>query len=575
MEFLIGTTQVHLQITEYHVFALFLGLSWALSFLLPRCFSKDAPLKEIDGPTTVLPLNGIPLFGHIIGLLRHGSHYLSALAYVHSNIVINICRTGPRRLTWSSHLNPGLPVAKLRSFGADFYLIQSPDAVQSAYRNQGLDIVPLALGFLGRACGAPTTFTASLTDQANSSTGHDYWHISNKLVRDNLAGGDPLKQMNERILNCVSAKLRNVANQGVGTVSGVYHISNFYQWIWTTMTMANTDAMFGETTNPFRKPEILQKYWTWEQEHLNILYSPMPWLTARKAYNARASVLSALTDFADTIGDDDDNSILTKNCQRLNKEHGVHGGEAAAIYLALVFGATANAFPTLYWMLLHIFRDPGLLRDLRAEVESSAVVPEREEQGPSASGVKVVEASRINATSCPLLLSCYTETLRLVSRHPGARVVTADPATLSFKDARTGEQRSYALKKGSIVHMPAGMLHSSEQHWGPDAAEFDGYRFLRLARHSDRAVDRQARKAHIALGGGKHLCPGRHMALAEILATVAVFVADFELETTAADLPRMVHQFGLGIVKPDEAGDLSVRVRPRNDLQNVTWKFRV
>lgn len=465
-------------------------------------------------------------------------------------------------------------MAKLRSFGADFYLIQSPDAVQSAYRNQGLDIVPLALGFLGRACGAPSSFTASLTDQANNSTGQDYWHISNKLVRDNLAGGDPLKQMNEKILNCVSDKLQNVVNKGIGTVSGAYHISSFYQWIWTTMTMANTDAMFGEATNPFRKPEILQRYWTWEQEHLNILYSPMPWLTARKAYNARASVLAALTDFADTIGDDDDNSILTKNCQRLNKEHGVHGGEAAAIYLALVFGATANAFPTLYWMLLYIFRDPGLLRDLRAEVESSAVVSE-EQQGPSASGVKVVEASRINATSCPLLLSCYTETLRLVSRHPGARVVTADPARLSFKDARTGEQRSYALKKGSIVHMPAGMLHSSEQHWGPDAAEFDGYRFLRLARHSDRAVDRQARKAHIALGGGKHLCPGRHMALAEILGTVAVFVAGFELETTAADLPRMVHQFGLGIVKPDEADDLSARVRPRNDLQNVTWKFRV
>ncbi|KAK7732429.1 hypothetical protein SLS63_005108 [Diaporthe eres] len=331
--------------------------------------------------------------------------------------------------------------------------------------------------------------------------------------------------------------------------------------------MANTDAMFGEATNPFRKPEILQKYWTWEQEHLNILYSPMPWLTARKAYNARASVLSALTDFADTIGDDDDNSILTKNCQRLNKEHGVHGGEAAAIYLALVFGATANAFPTLYWMLLYIFRDPGLLRDLRAEVESSAVNP-GEKQGPPASGVKVIEASRINATSCPLLLSCYTETLRLVSRHPGARVVTADPATLSFKDARTGEQRSYALKKGSIVHMPAGMLHSSEQHWGPDAAEFDGYRFFRLARHSDRAVDRQARKAHIALGGGKHLCPGRHMALAEILATVAVFVAGFELETTATDLPRMVHQFGLGIVKPDEAGARLTLVMPNLGIRD-------
>lgn len=473
-------------------------------------------------------------------------------------------------------MNPGFPVAKLRSFGADFYLIQSPDAVQAAYRNQGLDIVPLALGFLERSCGAPQSFTASLMDQANNSTSQDYWHISNKLVRDNLAGGEPLKQMNIRILNRVCHKLENEVKKGVDIVSGNYHVSNFYQWIWTTMAMANTDAMFGETTNPFRKPGILQKYWTWEQEHLNILYAPfLPWLTARKAYHARASVLSALEEFANTVSDDDDNSILTKNCQKLNKEHGVHGSEAAAIYLALVFGATANAFPTLYWMLLYVFRDPGLLQDLRAELESSGVVSE-EDYWSSVSRIKVVEASRINATSCPLLVSCYNETLRLVSRHPGARVVTANPAaTLTFKDARTGEQLSYALKKGSIVHMPAGMLHLSEQHWGPDAPDFDGYRFLRLARHSDRTTERQARKAHIALGGGKHLCPGRHMAFAEILATVAVFVAGFELETTATDLPRMVHQFGLGIVKPDETDDLSVHVRRRVESQNVIWKFRV
>lgn len=460
-------------------------------------------------------------------------------------------------------------MAKLRSFGADFYLIQSPDAVQAAYRNQGLDIVPLALGFLGLSCGAPEKFTASLMDQANNSTGKDYWHISNKLVRDNLAGGDPLKQMNERILNRVSYKLENEVKMGTDIVSGAYHIPNLYQWIWTTMAMANTDAMFGTATNPFRKPGLMQKYWTWEQDHLNILYAPvLPWLIQRKAYNARASVLEALTDFADKIGDDDDNSLLSKNCQRLNKEHGVHGGEAAAIYLALVFGATANAFPTLYWMLLYVFRDQALLQDLRAEIESTVVITE---EGSSPSNpVKTIDAFRISATSCPLLLSCYTETLRLVSRHPGARIVTSDSATLTFKDAPSGEQRSYALRKGSVVHMPAGMLHSSEAHWGPDAHRFDGYRFARL----DRAADRQARKAHIALGGGKHLCPGRHMAFAEILATVAVFVAGFELETGAADMPRMVHQFGLGIVKPDEKDDLSACIRPRRGAENVTWKFR-
>lgn len=64
-----------------------------------------------------------------------------------------------------------------------------------------LDLVPLALGFLGRTCGAPAKFLSSLRQQADESTGKDYWHVSNKVVRDHLAGGDPLRQLNERILD--------------------------------------------------------------------------------------------------------------------------------------------------------------------------------------------------------------------------------------------------------------------------------------------------------------------------------------------------------------------------------------
>lgn len=473
-------------------------------------------------------------------------------------------------------------MAKLKSFGADFYLVQSPDAVQAAYRNQSLTIVPLALFFLGRSCGAPSRFTADLLKQAACSTGKDYWHVSNKLVRENLAGGEPLKQLTDRVLQRVAHTLTHEVPDGGGLDGGQqglrshigsgYRVPNLHHWIWMTLGMANMNGLFGQTKNPFHKPGLIDQYYTWEQEHLNVLYAPvLPWLTARKGYTARAAVLAELTHFADTVGDEDDNSILSKNCQRLNKEHGVDGSSAAAIYLALLFGATANAFPTLYWMLLFIYRDPGLLRDLRAELEATVVSDQEEEDGTYA---KVVDARKINATSCPLLHSCYTETLRLVSRQPGARIVTADTA-LTFKDSKTGFESSYAIEKGSVVHMPGEMLHLSERNWGPNASQFDGYRFFRLAQDPNKGADRKARKAHIALGGGKHLCPGRNMASAEILATAAAFVTGFEMETTRNAVPTMVHQFGLGIVKPDANEDLSAWIRPRRDAKTVCWRFEV
>lgn len=90
MELLIGTIQVHAKLTQYHIFALLLVFSCAVSFLLPRRCSKAASLKTIDEPTSVLPPNGIPLFGHLIGLLRHGSQYFTKLAYVHRNKSLHI-----------------------------------------------------------------------------------------------------------------------------------------------------------------------------------------------------------------------------------------------------------------------------------------------------------------------------------------------------------------------------------------------------------------------------------------------------------------------------------------------------
>lgn len=76
------TNQLQPHINQYHVFGLLLGFSWVLSFLLSRWFSKAASLKEIGEPTSVPPLNGVPLFGHLIAILRHGSQYLTTLAYV-------------------------------------------------------------------------------------------------------------------------------------------------------------------------------------------------------------------------------------------------------------------------------------------------------------------------------------------------------------------------------------------------------------------------------------------------------------------------------------------------------------
>jgi hypothetical protein len=96
-----------------------------------------------------------------------------------------------------------------------------------------------------------------------------------------------------------------------------------------------------------------------------------------------------------------------------------------------------------------------------------------------------------------------------------------------------------------------------------------------------KGLTKQQKKAQtqglLPFGGGKHLCPGRHLAFTEIVSFVALVVYGFEVQLEGGGLlklpPYKTAQLGENSKKP--VYDLEVLIKRREEYKGVTWGFSV
>jgi cytochrome P450 len=253
------------------------------------------------------------------------------------------------------------------------------------------------------------------------------------------------------------------------------------------------------------------------------LLQPFPSWTAPKPYQGRAALQKALRAYFHAGHDQNsDVSLVLKNRVAINKKWGLPIDDIADHELGMLFVSTTNAIPTLFWMIFYVFRDPQLVAELQKELLEN--VEERKDTNFQRECIFNVAKF---STVCPLLVSTYQETMRLTNRQMGTRTVVEDTYLTYTPSAEDGgEPTTYLLKKGVNIQMPSKMTNYETAVWGTDAHSFDPKRFI-----TTREKERQQKRAFNPFGGGKHLCPGRHFAYAEILGTVAALVLGFEIET--------------------------------------------
>jgi cytochrome P450 len=203
-----------------------------------------------------------------------------------------------------------------------------------------------------------------------------------------------------------------------------------------------------------------------------------------------------------------------------------------------------NTVPFVFWALLHLHAHPFLLEQIRDEVDACT---------RTSGATRTIDMASLKE-KCPLLLSAYQEVLR--HRAMGASVREV------MEDTQLG---GFLLKKGAMLQMPSRVIHAEESLWGP--TEYNPHRFLESEKKS-----RPRDVCFRAFGGGKTLCPGRHFATNEILAVVALWIAQFDMRPVDGEwkMPTTAKtNVAAAVMGPDE--DVQVEIATREGMERVRW----
>jgi len=320
-----------------------------------------------------------------------------------------------------------------------------------------------------------------------------------------MAPGTNLDRMVRNMLSLFTTFLDELAaDRKGGTEVGLYG------WIKPHFTIATTEAIYGPS-NPFKKdPDLSQAFWDFDSDFTMILLGVAPRLLARKGYNGRKRIASALTEYFNSGGLEGATGVLQVR-HDIGRKYGASTEEISVFEMGDLLGVLVNAMPTLFWCIVHFYSDPVLLADIRAEITASGSLKTE----PSANGKRkhILDITTLQ-DSCPLLHSAYREVLRFRTASSTSRWVTQD-TTISSASG------SYLVKKDSVLLIPGALIHV-DPVWGPDAKSFQPRRFM------EKNAGAKA-GAYRAWGGGQTLCPGRFFATTEILGCVAMMVCRFDI----------------------------------------------
>ncbi|KAI9163452.1 Cytochrome P459 monooxygenase [Paramyrothecium foliicola] len=509
-------------------------LSTVAVLLMTYLFKRSIPDVDAREPKLLLPW--IPGIGHIIGMMWNQSSYYMWL-----------------------RKRSGLPIATLPFLGGKVYTIWDPALVSTSLRQKTLTFEPFAVEFVQKMLGMDDRYYNIFRDTPERpSVVPEFFDALHWSVR-----GDHLHRMNAKALNYLSTRLEEVAGEKP------IEMKNFYYYLREMITLATTTALLGDA-NPFLKNSSLSHHmWVWEAAIPSMMLIPYHSITNTEALQSREILQDALREYYETKSDlDDSAAAVTRARAAVLRKWGLPDHQIARFEASLVQLATSNTIPTTFWLLMNIYSRPEILESVRAE---AAQMVER----LAGSDVASINITKFDE-ECPLLVSCYRESMRLSNHALCVRKVAKDTV---ISDGKGGQ---YLLKEGGDVQIPAGVSHRLEDTWGIDAADFTADRFTNRQQKllNQAQVEKAKRNAYMPFGGGKHLCPGRNFAFAEILGVTAAFVLAFDITTPeggVVEVPEMAQPSIIaGALKPEKLGDdMPVVMRRREGWENTKFEFKV
>ena len=280
---------------------------------------------------------------------------------------------------------------------------------------------------------------------------------------------------------------------------------------------------------------------------------------ASKAYRARHNLGSGFHEYFEKYtAEGTGSSAFTLLRHKINTKYNVTPWNAARLEIGILLGFLANTLPSIFYMLVHIFHDPELLRQVRSELESKCVET-------SLDGTRRILKVSTMQRQCSLLQATFKEVLRHHALGSSVRYVRED----MHLDGK------YLLKEGMVVQVPMAVLHKDRSVWGEDSQYFRPTRFLKSADGPDRELKPNP-IAFRPFGGGTSLCPGRHLATLQITALTALMVLRFDMEPVNGKWiipPSEQDSLATNVFPPKH--DILVRLTTRQNSAGGKWTFNM
>ncbi|KAI1494949.1 cytochrome P450 [Biscogniauxia mediterranea] len=517
--------------------------------------------RQLDPREPPVIASPIPYVGHLLGMAFQGGRYVKNL--------------GIR--------NRQLPIFTLPVPNSRLYIVTDPSlaaAVQRASRALSFTpVVPAATErVLGLDAATMRIVRRHLLDPGPGDDERGFLADIQDMVYARLGPGPYLGELT---LAAARELQREIASSSYSSAAQPPPPPiDLLAWIRHLVTPATARYLYGPENPLALDPGLEGAFWDFDHGLGGLLMSGgLASLTARRAYAGRERLAAALAAYLEAGRHETGASRIVRERVAIARRHGWTLRAAARSELSFLFAGVVNVTTAAFWLVARVFADAALLAAVRGEVEAVLRSPatEEEEDGTE-EGRRLLSVADLR-DRCPWLVAAYRECLRLGSDNYSTRVVVGGEEGEKGEDQGTLLAGRYFLRRGAVVQVAGGVIHADPAIWGDDADEFNPGRFFldkddehngddvgeRRGREGGTTTRRQKKKnttqvhhpaAFRAFGGGKTLCPGRHLAMNEILCFVALVVLQFDIE--AAD-------DGDHSVGDDEKKKERIRVPRKND----------
>ncbi|KAI4865929.1 cytochrome P450 [Hypoxylon rubiginosum] len=476
----------------------------ATYFIAYQLSSRKVDPRE---PTVIVPI--IPVVGHILGMASLGGRYIKNLGLRNRN----------------------LPIFTLPVPASRIYIVADPSLAAAVQRaSKVLSFTPIIPEVTERVLGLDKATMEITRKNLDPGPGEERGFLADiqDMVYAWLGPGDYLGELS---LEAAREMRDEIAAYAASSSATSKQPTDLLNWVRHLVTVSTAKYLYGPQNPIALDPKLEGAFWDFDHGLGSLLMNILPSITASRAYAGRERLSAALQAYLEK-GLHRTGSKIVQRRVDIATAHGWALPGVAREELSFLFAGIVNATTSTFWLLTQIYADPELLAAVRGEVES---ILEREGPSDSSSsgGGGGGGRTRLRIADlkdrCPVLAAAYRECLRLGSDTYSTRLVKEDTLLAN----------RYFLKKNAVVQIAGGVIHADRSIWGDDVDTFNYRRFLDRREGGGGSGAGGAKQqgaapihpaAFRAFGGGKTLCPGRHFAMHEILAFVALVVLQFDVQ---------------------------------------------